>query len=116
MGSREGIVHDDGLAQGDRGFKLGKVSLQSGQSNEVFKGLAWRLRPVACMQDELDKVPRKLKELTAIVRQPAQANLSFPSGDAAGGAVFATAVTLAAPGLRGRLPGVSLVPISMTNY
>ena len=79
---------------------------------EVFKGLAWRLRPVACMQDELDKIPRKLKELTAIVRQPAQANLSFPSGDAAGGAVFATAVTLAAPDLRGLLPGVSLVPIS----
>jgi len=64
---------------------------------EALKGLTWRLRPTACMREELGKVPRCITDLTAIVRLDSQANLSFPSGDAAGGAIFATAASLASP-------------------
>lgn len=69
---------------------------------EVCKGLAWRLRPAIVMKDELADVPRAITELTMVVSQPSQANLSFPSGDAAGGAVFAAALYTAAPQLQGQ--------------
>eukprot|EP00928_Gymnodinium_smaydae_P017316 TRINITY_DN1661_c2_g1_i1.p1 TRINITY_DN1661_c2_g1~~TRINITY_DN1661_c2_g1_i1.p1 ORF type:complete len:300 (+),score=41.49 TRINITY_DN1661_c2_g1_i1:37-936(+) len=68
---------------------------------EVAKGTAWRLRPTWAMKDELAAVPRAIADITSVVKHASQANLSFPSGDAAGGAIFATAVSAAAPALRG---------------
>jgi len=65
---------------------------------EAFKSLVWRLRPTAVLKD-LQGVRRGFPELGFLVRQPDQANLSFPSGDSAGSACFATALALAAPEL-----------------
>lgn len=67
---------------------------------EVFKGICWRSRPIAGpMADELWKVQRSIRDLTNVVNKPAQANLSFPSGDAAGGGVFFAIVVGASPRL-----------------
>eukprot|EP00929_Paragymnodinium_shiwhaense_P120229 TRINITY_DN92145_c0_g1_i1.p1 TRINITY_DN92145_c0_g1~~TRINITY_DN92145_c0_g1_i1.p1 ORF type:complete len:298 (-),score=42.72 TRINITY_DN92145_c0_g1_i1:210-1103(-) len=63
---------------------------------EVLKGLAWRRRPIAALP-ELAKVPRTVGDFRDLVSQPSQAYLSLPSGDAAGGAIFATTMMAAAP-------------------
>lgn len=69
---------------------------------EAMKGIFWRLRPTAVMSEELVGVHRTFQEVTTIVGHASQANLSFPSGDAAGGSIFATAVFFsnADPGVR----------------
>lgn len=67
---------------------------------EMFKGLVWRLRPVASLEEELSTVPRHITELGALTKRPDQANLSFPSGDAAGGCAFGMTIALFAPEFR----------------
>lgn len=66
---------------------------------EALKSLTWRLRPTVVLAEELKTVRRTLPELPASVQDASQANSSFPSGDAAGGAAFATALALASPEL-----------------
>lgn len=79
---------------------------------EALKGITWRLRPVVVLADELDSVPRHFKELSLVVKQASQANLSFPSGDAAGGAIFATAVAMAAP----RCQGIAITIAALCGF
>mmetsp|Transcript_32745 Transcript_32745/g.90342 ORF Transcript_32745/g.90342 Transcript_32745/m.90342 type:complete len:304 (-) Transcript_32745:47-958(-) len=79
---------------------------------EACKGIAWRLRPTAAMDKELACIPRAVKDLTRVVAQASQANLSFPSGDAAGGAIFATAVVTAAP----RFQGIAVAAAALCGF
>lgn len=77
---------------------------------EGVKGLVWRRRPTVALRDELDSVHRALPELGHSTRVASQANLSFPSGDAAGAAAFGVALALAAPELRA--PALTVAALS----
>jgi len=68
---------------------------------EAVKNYVGRLRPGVALKEELDPVPRGFSELRSLVAHPSQANSSFPSGDAAGSAAFATALSISAPHLHG---------------
>mmetsp|Transcript_127347 Transcript_127347/g.254397 ORF Transcript_127347/g.254397 Transcript_127347/m.254397 type:complete len:309 (-) Transcript_127347:232-1158(-) len=68
---------------------------------EALKGVVWRLRPTAVDAEELAPVRRAFREIGIITNIPSQANLSFPSGDAAGGACFAMALRAVTPQLWG---------------
>lgn len=77
---------------------------------EVLKGVVWRLRPKAVDAKELAQVRRAFGEIGNLVMLPSQANLSFPSGDAAAGACFAVALKTATPQLWG--PAVAAAALS----
>jgi len=62
---------------------------------EALKGMLWRLRPGVVLSKELEGVHRYVWQLGAVIKNPHQANLSCPSGDAAGGAAWAVALVCA---------------------
>jgi len=61
---------------------------------EAFKSLSWRKRPLMALQSELESVQRAVPDFKSLVKHSSQANASFPSGDAAGSAVFCSALVL----------------------
>ena len=62
----------------------------------ALKALAGRQRPGAALASELREVPRALPGLTHLDAKGSSAHESFPSGDAAGGAVFAASLVVSA--------------------
>ena len=76
---------------------------------EVLKTLAGRARPAVCLEQRLEAVPRALPQLQVLMRSARTSHASFPSGDAAGGMLFAFAgYALAAPGAT-----IAVAPTSM---
>lgn len=67
----------------------------------ALKAIVGRQRPGVALAAELGGVPRALPSLTYLCAGGETATQSFPSGDATGGAVFATCLTLSA-GTSGR--------------
>lgn len=65
----------------------------------ALKNWAWRPRPGVQLAEELDTVPRTVREIGSLVRRDTEKNLSFPSGDAAGSAIFASSLALVVPPL-----------------
>lgn len=65
---------------------------------ELTRGLTQRTRPTWALADELAQVKRAMPEMLAL--GPSQEHRSFPSGDAAGGATFASSLMIVEPRLR----------------
>lgn len=93
----------DAVATADRGGRrlLAPVSfyLCSYMFTQTFvlflKALTRRVRPGVALAGELEKVPRRIPSLTYLRMKGHTAIESFPSGDAAGAAVFSASLVIA---------------------
>lgn len=103
-----GVIKLAGCAEGPAALYL-TTWLVTQTVVEAIKQFFSRRRPAYVLKEELEEVPRAIKELSEAVKTESQRCLAFPSGDAAGAGAFCATLALAMPGVLSN-PDVLLEP------